>query len=214
VHYSTDYVFDGEKRTPYREEDQTGPLNEYGRTKLLGEQRVATEGGAYWIVRSGWIYGWRGRNFLLNMLRLGSEREELRIVDDQVGTPTSAAAIAEATLQLLEHHQQAADQAYEQACGMAGIYHAACSGETSWFRFARAIFDHARKPGGWAELKVRRVIPITTAEYPTPARRPGYSVLCKDKITRAFGLQFPGWEDDLATVMKRLAQSALEETVS
>ena len=214
VHYSTDYVFDGSKRTPYLEGDATGPLNEYGRTKLLGEQRVAAAGGAYFILRTGWVYSRGGRNFLLTMLRLASEREELRVVDDQIGTPTPAAVIADATLTLLQPHRRATEEAYEQACRLAGIYHAGCSGETSWFRFALAIFAQARKSGWGAGLRVTSVVPTTTEQYPTPARRPLYSVLCKDKIHRAFGIEPPPWEDGLAAVMRQVQAPVRQESAS
>ena len=211
VHYSTDYVFDGTKRTPYREEDTTAPRNEYGRTKLLGEQRVAAAGGAYLILRTGWIYASQGKNFLVTMLRLGAEREMLRIVDDQIGTPTPAAVVADATLRILEFCRQHGADMSEYLRSLAGIYHVGCAGQTSWFRFALAIFEQARSMGMGARLRVTNVVPTTTEEYPTPAQRPRYSVLSKEKIIRTYGVQPPPWEDGLARVMRQVARPDLKE---
>lgn len=211
VHYSTDYVFDGSKRTPYQEDDPTSPLNVYGRTKREGEQGVAAVGGAYFILRTGWVYASRGRNFLVTMLRLGAEREALRVVDDQVGTPTPADVVAEATLNLLQRCRGQASGPYEFARSLAGIYHAGCGGQASWYQFALSIFAEARNAGLEARLRVAQVVPISSEEYPAVARRPRYSVLAKDKIARAFGFQPPSWEDGLARVMRQYAHSATRE---
>ncbi len=211
VHYSTDYVFDGSKQSPYREDDATAPVNEYGRSKLLGEQRVAAAGGAYLILRTGWIYASRGRNFLLTMLRLGAEREELRVVDDQVGTPTTAAVVAEATLAALAACRRPGSSLYDGARSLSGIYHVGCGGQTSWHRFALAIFAAARAGATGPKLKVTRVTPITTAEYPTPAQRPRYSVLSKEKAERAFGFPPPPWEEGLAQVMRQWTREMSQE---
>jgi len=206
LHYSTDYVFDGAKTTPYGEEDATGPLNVYGRSKLLGEERVAAASGAWFIVRTGWVYAARGRNFLLTLLRRGGEQETLKVVADQVGTPTPAAAVAEATLDILRACR--GPGAYERAQSLAGIYHAGCAGQASWFQFARAIFSEAGSAGLGATLKVAQVLPITSAEYAAAASRPRYSVLSKEKIARTFGFQPPRWEDGLAEVMRQVAGRA------
>jgi len=206
VHYSTDYVFDGKKRTPYVEEDETAPLNCYGCTKLTGEQNIAHAGGAYVILRTSWVYASRGSNFFLTMLRLGVERETLRIVDDQIGSPTPAATVADAALAIIQRCCPDASDTYESALSVSGIYHATCAGQTSWFQFAGAIFDEARKSALGAKLKVNEVTPIPTAEYPTPARRPQYSVLSNDKMIRTFAFQPPAWQEGLTTVMPQLAQ--------
>ena len=211
VHYSTDYVFDGSKPSPYQEDDPTSPLNVYGRTKLEGEQGVAAAGGAYFILRTGWIYASRGRNFLATMLRLGAEREALRVVDDQVGTPTPALVVAQATGEILRRCWEQAAGAYELGRGLAGTYHAGCAGQASWYRFALAIFAEARERGLGARLKVRQVFPITTEEFPTAARRPRYSVLSKEKIQRTFGIQPPEWQEGLRRVMQEYALAAARE---
>ncbi len=204
LHYSTDYVFDGTKTTPYREEDAAAPLNVYGRTKLLGEQRVAAAGGAYFVLRTGWVYAARGKNFLLTMLRRAAAQETLRVVEDQVGTPTSAEVVAQATLGILRRCWQAADR-YAYARDLAGILHASCAGQASWFEFALSIFAEGRNAGLGDGFKAAQVLPITTAEYPTAAQRPRYSVLSKDKITHVFGFQPPPWRDSLAQVMQQYA---------
>lgn len=211
VHYSTDYVFDGSRRSPYKEDDPTGPLNVYGRTKLEGDQGVAAAGGAYFVLRTGWIYASRGRNFLATMLRLGAEREVLRVVDDQVGTPTPAPVVAQATIEILRRCWEQAAGAYEWARGLAGIYHAGCAGQTSWYRFALAIFEEARERGLEARLRVREVVPITSEQFPTAAQRPRYSVLSKEKIQRAFGIQPPDWQEELRRVMQECALAAGRE---
>ncbi|HXZ27093.1 MAG TPA: dTDP-4-dehydrorhamnose reductase, partial [Terriglobales bacterium] len=175
LHYSTDYVFDGAKTTPYDEEDATGPLNVYGRSKLLGEEGVAAVGGAWFILRTGWVYAARGNNFLLTILRRGAEQETLAVVEDQVGTPTPAAVVARATLDVLRACR--GQNAYECAQGRSGIYHAGCAGQASWFQFALAILAEAGSAGLGATLKVAQVLPITSAEYAAAALRPRYSVL-------------------------------------
>jgi len=178
VHYSTDYVFDGEKAGAYVEEDATGPLGVYGASKLEGEQRIAAAGGSYAVLRTSWVYGTEGANFMRTMLRLGAERPELRIVSDQVGAPTSARAIAAATLRLI-----GGGTAFP-----AGIYHMTAGGRTSWFGFAEKIFSLS------AMEKKPRLVAIATSEYPTPAKRPLNSVLSNDKFAAAFGFRLEPWE--------------------
>ena len=188
IHYSTDYVFDGETSAPYDEQAAPNPINAYGRSKLAGERAVTAAGGASLVLRTSWVYGLRGQNFLTTMLRLGGEREELRIVADQIGTPNWTRALADATALLVG---RGASELAERA----GIYHLSGSGSTSWFDFARAIFDGAARP---------RVVPITTAEYPTAARRPRRSVLDSGKFADAFGFYLPTWGEMLRGCMAEL----------
>ena len=187
VHYSTDYVFDGTKGAPYTEQDQTAPCNVYGASKLAGEQAVLGANPNALILRTSWVYSSYGANFLKTMLRLGSERPELRIVADQHGAPTSAEAIAAATVRILE---MAHDRKWS-----GGVHHMTAAGETTWYDFAKAIF--ARAPG-----TVPTVLPITTAEYPTPAVRPAYSVLSNEKFAQTFGFRLPKWQQQLDAVME------------
>jgi dTDP-4-dehydrorhamnose reductase len=196
VHYSTDYVFDGSKQEPYEEDDTTNPLNVYGRTKLEGEQAIRGAGGDYLVLRTSWVYSTRGRNFLLTMKRLAEEREELRVVNDQVGAPTWSGWIAEATAAILE-------RALRQGQKRRGLYHLTAGGQTTWYDFTRAIVDHlSRQPG--AAIKARRIVPINTAEYPTPAARPAYSVLSNRRLQQDFNIVQLSWQEQLAQCMKEL----------
>jgi len=194
VHFSTDYVFDGSKTTPYLETDPTGPLGAYGRTKLAGEQAVVASGCAHLIFRLCWVYGARGANFMLTMQRLAREREKLRVVADQVGCPTSSRLIAETTALAL-----ARVASPEQSGALSGIYHLCASGQTSWHGFASAII--AAMPE--AERKCREIEPIPTSGYPTPARRPAYSVMSCAKLESAFGLRLPDWKHGLDLVLEK-----------
>jgi dTDP-4-dehydrorhamnose reductase len=185
IHYSTDYVFNGEKPEAYFESDPINPVSVYGASKAAGEAAIAEAGARYLVLRTSWVYAAEGKNFLRTMLRLGAERPELRVVDDQVGAPTSAAAIAAATVRVVE----------EFAAPPAGIYHMTAGGSTSWFGFARAIFD-----AGLLSAQPRlQAIPST--EYPTPAKRPANSVLNNDKFARAFGFRLPPWQQQLDDVL-------------
>ncbi|RQV10939.1 dTDP-4-dehydrorhamnose reductase [Burkholderia cenocepacia] len=189
VHYSTDYVFDGTKESAYVETDATNPQNVYGLTKLEGEQAIAATGCAHLILRTSWVYGRRGKNFLLTMLKLGSERPELRVVADQVGAPTWSKTIATATAHIVAQ-ALAADDA-DWWARRSGVYHFTSAGATSWHAFAEAIFaqalgEHAPK-----------VLPIPASDYPVPAKRPSNSRLSHDKLTEAFGLRLPDWADAL-----------------
>jgi dTDP-4-dehydrorhamnose reductase len=192
VHYSTDYVFDGRGNRPYREDDRVAPLNAYGRTKLSGEQAVAGGGAPHLIFRTAWVYAGRGRNFLKTMQRLAAERDELRVVSDQVGAPTWARLIAEATALSLAATRR--PDGWEALAERGGLYHLTCGGETSWHGFAQAIVAQAppRSDGRRAD-----VIAITTDDYPTRAARPGYSVLDCGRLEAAFGLRLPDWRDAL-----------------
>jgi dTDP-4-dehydrorhamnose reductase len=186
VHYSTDYVFDGLKAGPYEEEDPPNPLSAYGRTKLAGERAIAAVGGRYLIFRTSWVYANRGNNFLRTMLRLGAERDELRVVNDQVGAPTWARLIAEATaLALMSVSPETADASTRK--DLSGIYNMTCGGSGSWYEFAKAIFEGSPTPA------VPRLVPITSAEYPTLAKRPQNSSLANSKLQRTFGIALPSW---------------------
>lgn len=212
IHYSTDYVFDGSKNSPYQENDPPNPISVYGRTKLAGEQAVRDSGVDHLIFRTAWVYSTRGKNFLLTILRLATQREELRIVRDQVGAPTWCRDIAAATVKAL---QQICDRNDGTATWSerSGTYHMTAGGETNWYEFTQAILQEAaqapdsalwfRAATNGKELLVRRVVPITTAEYPTPARRPAYSVLSNSKLNRVFGIQLPDWVQQLNEVFSR-----------
>ncbi|HDV6324204.1 TPA: dTDP-4-dehydrorhamnose reductase [Burkholderia cenocepacia] len=189
VHYSTDYVFDGTKEGAYVETDATNPQNVYGLTKLEGEQAIAATGCAHLILRTSWVYGRRGKNFLLTMLKLGSERPELRVVADQVGAPTWSKTIATATAHIVAQ-ALAVDDA-DWWAQRSGVYHFTSAGATSWHGFAEAIFAQAM--GEHAP----KVLPIPASDYPVPAKRPSNSRLSHDKLTEAFGLRLPDWADAL-----------------
>nr|WP_267472958.1 dTDP-4-dehydrorhamnose reductase [Stenotrophomonas rhizophila] len=191
VHYSTDYVFDGQGTSPYREDDATAPLGVYGASKLAGEEAVRAAGGRHLIFRTAWVYASHSANFLRTMLRVGSERDVLRVVADQVGTPTPAALIADVTVQVLQHPGQ-----------LSGTWHLTASGQTSWHGFAEAIFAEALATGVLA--KVPTVEAIASSEYPTPAQRPAWSVLDNRRLQRDFGLVLPTWQDGLERVMAEL----------
>ncbi|VWC76456.1 dTDP-4-dehydrorhamnose reductase [Burkholderia lata] len=189
VHYSTDYVFDGTKAGAYVETDATNPQNVYGLTKLEGEQAIAATGCAHLILRTSWVYGRRGKNFLLTMLKLGSERSELRVVADQVGAPTWSKTIATATAHVVAQ-ALAADDA-DWWARRSGVYHFTAAGATSWHGFAEAIFAEAMGE------RAPKVLPIPASDYPVPAKRPSNSRLSHDKLTEAFGLRLPDWADAL-----------------
>ena len=187
---STDYVFDGQKHTPYLETDPTNPLSSYGKSKLAGEIGIQQVSDRHLILRTAWVYGVHGKgNFVKTMLRLGQDREELRVVADQVGSPSWTKDIADAIAQLLQTETT-------------GTYHFTNSGVASWYDFAIAIFEEAKVLG--FPLKIQRVIPITTADYPTPATRPHYSVLSGKKITDILGDYPPYWRDSLRKMLKQL----------
>ncbi|MBD2083702.1 MULTISPECIES: dTDP-4-dehydrorhamnose reductase [unclassified Coleofasciculus] len=190
IHISTDYVFDGKNGYPYQETDNTNPASTYGRTKLAGEQAVQENCNNYIILRTAWVYGTYGKsNFVKTMLRLGGEREEIRVVADQIGSPTWAKHLAQAIAQLIPHLTPE----------IAGTYHYTNSGVASWYDFAVAIFEEAKHVG--FPLKVQRIIPITTAEYPTPAHRPAYSVLSCGKISAVMGTYPPHWRQGLRQML-------------
>ncbi len=198
VHYSTDYVFDGAKQGSYVETDATNPLNVYGRTKLAGDEAIQSVGGSYLILRTSWVYGARGSNFLLTMLRLAKEREELRIVDDQTGAPTSSECIAQATANILAQVLGSHGGGLE---GRSGIYHLTCGGETTWFGFAKALLTRSAATSG---IAIPKLIPITTSEFPRPAQRPANSRLSCKRLEETFGVRMPPWEEALSLVLETL----------
>jgi len=209
VHYSTDYIFDGTKRSPYEEDDRPNPINAYGRTKLEGERAIQEIEPSYLIFRTAWVYAREGRNFLLTVLRLAAEKEELRIVRDQTGAPTSSREIASATAKVLSQICSTANGASPWTATK-GIYHMTAAGETTWYDFAGRILELAvsqSRSGEWFRaatgnrpLVARRIVPIATAEFPTPARRPAYSVLANKKLSDTFGVSLPHWEMQLRSV--------------
>jgi dTDP-4-dehydrorhamnose reductase len=193
IHYSTDYVFPGDGRTPYREDDPLGPLSAYGRSKLAGEEAIRQSGVPHLILRTAWVYGRRGGNFLLTMLRLMREREVLRVVDNQRGAPTWSRLIAEATALLIA---RAVRNGRFELGDQSGTYHLTCGGETTWYGFAAKIRELGLARGLLPE-NCARLEPIPTSGYPTPAKRPAYSVLSNEKLLENFGLALPDWEEAL-----------------
>jgi len=203
VHYSTDYVFDGKKQIPYSEDDAPGPINAYGRSKLAGESALAAAGGAYLILRTSWVYTGRGRNFLLTVLRLARERDDLRMVDDQIGAPTWAHDIADATVRIIG----AARAELAQSKFASGIFHLSAAGMTSWYGFAKAIVDNAA-PRGLVEHRLPRLTPIASKEYSAPAMRPKNSRLSGERIRQRFGIALPDWRHGLARCIEQMASSS------
>lgn len=195
IHYSTDYVFDGTQASPYDEEDTPNPLSVYGKTKLAGEQAIQTAGIPYLIFRTSWVYSTRGQNFLRTILRLAKEREELKVVDDQIGAPTWSRMIAEATSQVLAQILTPIDHHPLRIAEVSGLYHLTSAGQTSWHGFAREILDHS----GMASIKpLPRLLAIPSSEYPLPAPRPCNSRLSNKKMQQVFGLSLPAWDAALA----------------
>lgn len=192
VHYSTDYVFDGSKTTPYVETDPTNPVNVYGRTKRAGEKAVQEVDGRHLLLRTSWVYSNRRSNFLRSMLRLADEHDRLTVVDDQTGTPTWAGWIAEATATILQRLQEA-----ESPEDVRGLYHLAAAGQTSWYSFARSIFAQFGRDDVVVE-------PIPSAEYETVAARPAYTVLDSTKARQTFGLRIPTWSEQLDAFRRQL----------
>ena len=206
IQYSTDFVFDGTKKAPYHELDSVNPLNVYGKTKLAGEQAIRNSGLAHLIFRTSWVYATRGRNFLLTILRLATEREELRIVSDQVGAPTYAAEVATATAEILTRMRRTNDGALLLS-EVSGTYHMSAAGQTTWYDFAKTILEKAQVT--WHDLEwlaaatqgrrlmARRVIPISTEEFGPPTPRPAYSILSNSSLNQTFGIALPDWHDQL-----------------
>lgn len=201
IHYSSDYVFDGKKSSAYCEQDIPAPLSVYGSTKLAGERAVAEECEAHLILRTSWIYGAHGHNFLKTILRLAERQEILSIVDDQIGAPTWAARLAECTAALLEFavNDPAGLQSYFR--GNSGLYQMSAGGSTSWYAYAKYIVQQTALycPGSKATIK-----PIASIERPSPAKRPANSVMSNGKIFTAFGISLPQWEDDVAACLRQM----------
>lgn len=199
VHYSTDYVFDGELDRPYTEDDAPRPVNAYGVSKLAGERAISAVGGAYLILRTSWVYSQRGSNFVLTILRLAREKPELSVVNDQAGSPTWARALAEATADLLRRK--------DLIPGHSGIYHLSAAGHTSRYEFAKAIIrimqEVSATPEGWANVKS-----INSDQYPLPAKRPRNPVTNKEKLKRVFGVEMPRWEEQLRDFLAGLSGTA------
>ena len=199
IHYSTDYVFDGSKQGAWTENDPVSPLSAYGRSKLAGERAIAATGVPHLILRTSWVYGLHGKNFLLTMLRLAQSRDSLSIVDDQIGAPTWSHTIAEATANIVKNFPRA-----EQIEELSGIYHLCASGHTSWYGFAQAIFSHPavhQRPALQA---------ITTAQYPTPAQRPANSTMNTEKFRQCFG-ELPSWQEALQHCLEGLEPKTASE---
>lgn len=192
LHYSTDYVFDGSGSRPYRDDDPTAPLGVYGASKLAGEQAIGASGARHLILRTAWVYATHGQNFLRTMLRLGVQRDELSVVADQVGSPTPAWLIADVTAAILT-----------QGIRNSGVRHLVAAGQTTWHGFAEAIFAEAHARGLIDRMPL--VVPITTADYPTPARRPAYAVLDTTRLRAEYGLVLPQWRQGLQSTLDRPA---------
>ena len=195
IHYSTDFVFDGSKNTPWGEDDMTNPLSTYGRSKLAGEKAVQISTCPHLILRTSWVFSEQGNNFVKTMLRLAREREELGVVSDQIGSPTYSKDIARATLKLCMRFIKEPEYVRNHS----GIYHLTSSGQTSWHGFAEKIFELARVR---EKLELKNCRAITTNDYPTPAVRPPYSVLNCQKIIDDYGIQMPDWQDALASCLE------------
>jgi dTDP-4-dehydrorhamnose reductase len=209
IHYSTDYVFDGAKPTPYVEQDATNPLGIYGRTKLAGEQALAEAGIPYLILRTSWVYGARGKNFLRTILKHAAEKPELRIVADQTGAPTWSRDIATATASLAK--RWLLDSSRSATGDKSGIYHMTASGETTWYGFAEEAIRMVERLSVTG-AKLAHVTPIASAEYPTPAARPKNSRLNCSKLAQSFDCQLPDWKISLAAVLDEIACAEILST--
>jgi len=196
VHYSTDYVFDGSGTRPWVETDAPAPLSVYGATKLEGEQRIQQTGCHHLILRASWVYAARGSNFVKTMLRLGSERERLTVIDDQWGAPTGADLLADVTAHAVRHLQSRP--------GDGGLYHCVASGETNWHSYAKYVLEHARQAQPAIELKATEVAPVPTSAFPTPARRPHNSRLDTTRLQTTFGLVLPPWQQGVARMLTEI----------
>jgi len=223
IHYSTDYVFDGAKSLPYEENDATNPINAYGRTKLAGEKAIRDSGVAHLIFRTAWVYSTRGKNFLLTIMQLATQREELRIVKDQIGAPTCSRKLAEATARIVSNlPSDARGLAAGDLRELSGTYHMTAAGMTSWAEFAGEILANASDtiqdkihPAWLAQILrgnpiiAKRIVSITSTEYPTPAKRPAYSVLSNARLENAFGVHLPDWREQLRRAFRSDSSTSL-----
>jgi dTDP-4-dehydrorhamnose reductase len=196
VHYSTDYVFDGSGSTPRDETAEPRPLSVYGRTKLAGEQAIAASGCRHLILRTSWVYAARGGNFARTMLRLAQERDELRVIDDQIGAPTGADLLADVTAHAV--------RAIQHDPALCGLYHCTAAGQTSWHGYARLVIEHAREHGQPIRVAPEAIRPIATNDYPTPARRPLNSRLDCTRLATTFGLTLPPWEQGVRRMLTEI----------
>jgi dTDP-4-dehydrorhamnose reductase len=203
VHYSTDYVFDGLKQQPYNETDQPNPINQYGMSKYLGEQHIISSDCRFLILRTSWVYSDHGHNFVKKIISLAQERDQLKIVSDQWGAPTSARMIADTTTLILSH--------VINNPSLNGLYHLTAAGETSWYHLASYVLEKLTKAGVSFRASSRQVTPITTEEYPSPAKRPKNSRLNNDKIEKTFGLQLPDWRVYLDQTLSKLIKHENKE---
>jgi dTDP-4-dehydrorhamnose reductase len=198
VHYSTDYVFNGQGEQAWRESDATGPLSVYGQTKLEGEQAIVASGCKHLIFRTSWVYAARGGNFAKTMLRLAGERERLTVIDDQHGAPTGADLIADVTAHALVIAM------IDPAAGLSGIYHLVAAGETSWHGYASHVIAQARQIQPVLTLKVTDIAPVPTSAFPTPAKRPLNSRLSTHKLQQAFGIVLPPWQQGVNRMLAEI----------
>ena len=205
VHFSTDYIFDGEKASPYEEDDPVCPLSVYGKSKLKGEQLIRGSHAKHLIFRTSWVYAARGHNFAKTILRLAREKDELKIIDDQYGAPTSAELIADVVAMVLSQICRATDKGE-----FAGIYHLVASGETSWYGFAQYVLEQAQAMGVELKTRAEEVQSIPTSAYPLPARRPRNSRLNTSKLCKTFNINLPDWHFHVQRLVSELViQEAL-----
>jgi dTDP-4-dehydrorhamnose reductase len=208
IHYSTDYVFDGASNRPYVEDDAPNPVNVYGTTKLAGERAIQASGVPHLILRTSWVYGARGRNFLLTILKLAKEKNELKIVNDQIGAPTWCRLLAEVTSQMIaQHYSPVSRQAISEA---SGLYHVVPTGSVSWHGFATKIIETV---SGQVRHAPPKLIPIPSSDYAVPAKRPLNSSMTSKKLGNAYGLTMPHWEKSLSLCMEEVARISLNDTV-
>lgn len=193
IHYSTDYVFDGSGGEAWKETDAPNPLNVYGASKLQGERNIAASCSKYIILRTSWVYAAKGGNFAKTMLRLAQERESLSVVDDQIGAPTGARLLARLTADVIPKAMQNP--------GLSGLYHAVAAGETSWYGYARFVIGGARQRGVAIKVRDENVRPVTSSQFPTPAKRPANSRLDTSKLEQAFGIKLPDWQTGVAEML-------------